>query len=306
MALTRAIFHFSHHSNVITINIALQKGKNILQNCNLPRLETEILLTHVIQKTREYLIAYPQAEISTSQLTEFTKLCQQRAKGIPIEHLTNTKEFYGYSFFVDHNVLIPRPETEYLVTRAIQLHQEFHCHQIIEIGTGSGCISISLTKEIAAQKIPQPSIIASEISPPALQVALHNQQKLNAPTNLTIEAGDLLNNFLNQQHQLTAPYIIIANLPYIGTEQHNFVAQETFTNEPHIALFGGHNGLELYSKLFQQITQLPIQPQAIIGEYSFSQTQFLQEIINHELPKYHTKIVQDLAGLDRYFEITPG
>ncbi|OGF21082.1 protein-(glutamine-N5) methyltransferase, release factor-specific [Candidatus Falkowbacteria bacterium RIFOXYB2_FULL_38_15] len=259
--------------------------KQILINTkNISPLDAEILLSFVIKKSKEFLYTYPEHKLTIGQIKNFKNLVNRRTKDEPVAYLTNHKEFYGLNFYVNKNVLIPRPETETLVEEIIENNKNKKI-TIADIGTGSGCIAITLAKFL-----PKAKIHATDICKKALNVASKNAETHNVKINFI--QGDLLEPLKNKKID-----IVVANLPYGWKEWKNISSAETsgLNFEPQKALFTEENGLYLYRKLFEQI-QLPV---TLYLEFDPRQKKDLQKIIKKYLPKYKIKIKKDLAGRDR-------
>lgn len=217
---------------------------------NIDQSEVDILIAHVLKKRKEFLIAYPEYRIGRLKNWKIKKLIAKRIKGIPVAHLTGHKEFFGLDFMVNKYTLIPRPETELMVEKTKEELKEKTI--LIDIGTGSGCIPISILKSYNLQS----SIFAyaTDISKRALKIARKNAQKYG--TNITFLHGNLLEPVLKKYELLAIGYelIITANLPYLTQEQ--FETESSIQHEPHSALVAEDEGLELYKKLLNQIKQL--------------------------------------------------
>jgi len=251
-------------------------------------LEKEVLLAHLLGKSLEFLISNPEHDVSNEQSERFYAMIRSHERGIPVAYLTKHKEFYGLPFYVDSRVLIPRPETEFLVETIIKLTKEDpSLKRIVDIGTGSGNIACSVarnTKDI--------EVFATDVSDKALDVAKLNAKKLGVTVSFI--KSDLLDELKEMKFD-----IIVANLPYIGTETNSFVSKETEEHEPHVALFGGEDGLELYEKLFQQVKDFKY----LMGEVGFAHREALDKLFKKYFPDSECEILKDLAGLDRYFII---
>lgn len=290
--------------SIVLLKQALFWGINELNEVGIDstRLDAEILLGFVLGLNREKVLTNQELRIKNKEWGKFKKLVKKRAKHYPIAYLTGSKEFYGIDFFVNENVLVPRPETELLVEEVIeesriilreysgQVNNEL---RIIEIGTGSGCISLTLAKYL-----PQAKITAVDISEKALKVARRNLRNAQYPTsNIQFKKSNLLSNIK------TKPDIIVANLPYLTKSELN---QKSITREPVLALYGGKDGMELYEKLFQQIknkwyrrgliNQIPTTVFIEIGE---KQSKSLKKYIQDLFPKARIQIKKDLAQKDR-------
>lgn len=276
----------------MTIQQALQIAKKELANSSTPLLDGEILLAFVLQKDRSFLLSHPEETLSEAQIEAFKNHIEDRKNGKPVAHITHEKEFFGRTFYVDERVLIPRPETEEMVEDALTfLKENPELKTVIDLGTGSGAIAITL-----AHELPDRSIIALEISPEALQVAGINHKRFPCK-NLQLIESDLLSKLPPTTYQL--PTTLLANLPYIGTENNRFISEETERYEPHLALFGGSDGLELYRRTWQQIKEKNINVAALFMEIGFSQAEQIEREARAAFPDYEFEIKNDLAGLPR-------
>lgn len=263
------------------------KIKDLLQTGG-NSLEKEVLLAHILNKSREFLLANPDYDISNESCIRFYEKIRGHERGVPIAYLTKHKEFFGLPFFVDERVLIPRPETEFLVEKVIDLvTSDIRLKRIVDIGTGSGNIAVSLAKHLKSAEI-----FATDISDKALEVAKINAKKHDVVVSFI--KSDLLEELKEMEFD-----IIVANLPYIGTETNTFVSKETQAHEPHVALYGGSDGLELYEKLFNQVEDFKY----LLGEIGFMHREALEEFFKNYFPDAECEILPDLAGLDRYFII---
>ncbi len=261
-------------------------------------LGAEVLLSFVLGKNRDYLVTHPEAILTSEQESVLRELFVRFLKGEPVAYLTGEKEFYGLNFYVDKRVLIPRPETEMLVEEVIAFVSNLKKDawynnrplRIIDVGTGSGCIAISLAKHL-----PLENFTAGDISSEALQVAKNNAKRHEVYNRINFQVSDLLENISGDFD------IIVANLPYIGVEKFNFVSRATREYEPHVALFGGEDGLVLYKKLFQQIVDRRFKPLLVLGEFGFLQVDFVRQILNTYFAQSQCVIKEDLAHIERIF-----
>ena len=278
-------------------------GRKILKS----PLEVELLLSYVLKRPREHFIAHPEMPVAPNAMKRFFALCKRRKKGVPLAYLTNYKEFFGLDFYVDEQVLIPRPETEMLVEEAILLAKSIRHPHILDVGTGSGCIAIALAKNL-----PNAKITALDISKDALAVARKNAKRHGVTRRIRFFQSDLLNlRFLDSVRSgrtalgmtIGPPFfdIIVANLPYIPKKESALVEKEVKKFEPPIALWGGNDGLFYFRKLFFQIKKLPQLPRFLICEFGFSMKKPLKALIKKHFPNAHTEFKKDLAGLNRMF-----
>jgi len=262
-----------------------------------PELEAEILLSFILDNNRQFILSNPNYELSDNQTKKLERLLNRRLKGEPIAYIIGHKEFYGLDFSVNKDVLIPRPETELLVDLALGkiewLLPNFKETNIIDVGTGSGCIPISIAKNITNKD--NISISASDISKKALNIARKNAKKHKAL--IKFNRSNLLDNINDNFH------LIIANLPYIHSNQANSIAK--LLHHPKLSLDGGKDGLDLIKKLINQSKEKLTEKGTILLEIAPEQKEevyFYARKIFH-LPKL--SIHKDLAGLDRVAEIRP-
>lgn len=257
------------------------------------QLAAEVLLIFVLQITKEELFLHPEMEISESNLQILYGLMERYLKGEPVAYLTSNKEFYGFDFFVDSRVLIPRPESEILVDKVIEFtSKNSNIKSVIDIGTGSGCLAISL-----AFKLPDLHVTGIDISTDALEVARLNASKHGVLNRCQFFESNLLS-------MVEAPHdVIVANLPYIGETKYHFVSREAQEYEPNVALFGGSDGLELYRTLFRQILEKPWKPQLLLGEFGFMQGEDMQNLLEENFRGHDISIVEDYASIPRVFVV---
>lgn len=246
-------------------------------------LDAELIFMFITQKSREELYLNPNEKIELSLEKKFFDLVKKRINGLPIAYLIRKKEFFGINFYIDKNVLIPRPDTELLVEETIKIIKKENYKNILEIGTGSGAISISLAKIF-----PNIKIIATDISKKALKIAEKNA-KINKTKNIKFIKADLLNfDFIN-------PKIIIANLPYLNLNQKN----DSIKFEPRIALYAKKNGLEIIQKLIKQLSKIKNKPKYVLLEFESNQKKELISLAKKYLSKYKIKILKNLTGENR-------
>ena len=251
---------------------------------SIPRLDAEVLLADFLKKSRVWLITHNKTEIEN--FAEFWELVKQRKSGKSVAAILGKKEFYGLEFAVDENVLIPRCETEILVEEILQLKPS----SLLDVGCGSGCIAIAVAKNLPACEVS-----ACDISSAALAIAKQNAE--NHAVNINFFQSDLLENS-------TASYeIIAANLPYISLDS-PFIQPSVKEFEPHLALFGGGDGLELILKLLQQITTLPVFPRYILLEIGIHQAKELEKFIPTLFPTAKVEFISDLQNIKRVCKIS--
>ncbi len=257
---------------------------DILQNedkFGIPRLDLEILLASVLDCCRSKLYAHPEMNVPAG---EFKKLAKKRKTGVPVAYLTNVKEFYGNKFYVDERVLIPRPETEMIID---EIEYDLKARvRFLDIGTGSGAIGLTL-----ANKYPNSDTVMTDVCPCALEVAKINAERMDLDERTRFLETDLLDGVRGEFD------VVTANLPYIPND--GFVCKHTLKHEPHQALFGGPDGLDVYRRLFEQLDSVVYK--RLIGEFAYGQEKDLAALLAEKFDNYEIK--KDLAGIPRIFII---
>lgn len=285
-----------------TLNYTVEQLKN---NSSSPYLDSEILLEYVTKKTREYFYAHPEKKLNKNNLRKLLKLIARRKNHEPIAYIIGSKEFYGLKFKVDKNVLIPRPETELMVQKTINLINSIRTSILfLDVGTGSGCIPISIIKNICKKNI---SFYAIEVSKKAAGIAKKNSKFHGVSNKLKILRGDLLipaaniiNTKILAEKKLTL--IITANLPYLSPSIYKNTSPDIRFYEPKAALLGGNNGLKYYRRLFIMVKKLSRKktlPTYILCEIDPSQKKFMKTLALKYFPRAKIEIKKDLAGLYR-------
>lgn len=206
----------------------------------------------------------------------------------PKQYQQGWTEFYKLKFFISEDTLIPRPETELLVDEVIKLNPA----TLLDIGTGSGCIAISVAKNIKDIRI-----LATDISEKALEIAKKNAKFHRVENKIFFQKRDLL------QGMQIAPDVIVTNLPYIPTARLMHIDPMVTDWEPKIALDGGEDGFELYRTLFNQMQQNKLFPKYLIGEIDYTQAELVLAEIKQRFPKAKAEVKEDLAKMQRYFII---
>lgn len=206
----------------------------------------------------------------------------------PLAYVRGYAEFYKLKFKITPDVLIPRPETELLVDEVLK----FNPKTMIDLGTGSGCIAISVAKNLPSVKI-----IAIDISEKALEIAKLNAKYNHVEKQIVFAQNDLLSNFKK------APDIIAANLPYIPSKRIPQLDESVIDFEPHLALDGGYDGFALYRKMFDQIVQQKLFPKIIVAEIDDTHRDIARYEAQHYFPQAKVEIKQDLTKRDRLLQV---
>ena len=254
---------------------------------SIPKIKKLILLGHYLKMPHLQVLANLELELPEYIFESYIIDLKKIQKGVPLEYLTNIKGFYESEFYVDENVLIPRPETEVLVQTAIDLNLPEN-FDALDLGTGSGCIAISLAK-----KYPKSNWIAVDISKKALEVASKNTQ-LNTVKNVNLIESNLLEAIPNRKFNL-----ITANLPYIGTETFSGICQNTKRFEPNIALFSGQDGLDLYRQLSKSLKSKNIEFDYLLAEFADNQGSSLISVFKEDFPDLNYRLIKDLNQKER-------
>jgi len=272
----------------VTLKQVLSQARKILAANNIEdaSLESELLLRHALKINRVQFYLNLDRELIPDEEAAFWQLVERRLKGEPTAYITGHREFYGFDFYVDPRVLIPRPESELLVEKALELAKSHHISTIADIGTGCGAIAISL-----ALNLPQTKIYATDISASALEVARINCHKHGVADRICLLQGDLLD-------PLPEPVdLIIANLPYVKEAELSRTGPASF--EPKMALNGGPAGLEKIRKLCRQ-AKGKLNPQGcLLLEIGQGQAKAVTAILRHLLPPASVAVAPDLSGIER-------
>jgi release factor glutamine methyltransferase len=271
----------------MTTGEALQTGTERLRESGSvsPELDAEILLAFALKMERTALFRNPERVLPAKAQAQFAGLLNRRVRREPIAYLVGHKEFYDHDFFVDRNVLIPRPESEMNVETFLEMFQRSAELTIADIGTGSGCLAVTL-----ALFYPNAKIIATDISEQALNVARKNAERFNVQNRITFLIGNLLEP-LTEHNKLDA---VIANLPYVPDEERR--ANPDLAYEPVLALSGIKEPEQLYAEFFEQWKARPDHPVALLEIHPA-----MRDFLEHETEclGISATFKQDLAGKDR-------
>ena len=221
------------------ISEIINNGSKILKNKNIRShmIDSEIILSNVLNKKREFILTSENYEISKKQIEKFNCLLKRRLKSEPLAYIFNRKEFWNTSFLINKNTLIPRPETELIVEKLVRIFQN-KSPFIIDVGTGSGCILISLLEELRFAKG-----IGIDISRKALEIAIKNGKKSKAKKRIKF-FNKSISDRIDSKFDL-----IVSNPPYICSHQFISLSNDIKNYEPKIALNGGKDGLDVIKKI---------------------------------------------------------
>lgn len=272
----------------MTIKETLTKGMIMLKSNNIesPKLKARLLLQYILKKSRQYLIVYDNEEVGKKEQWEYFVNIEKLTKGVPLQHITHTQEFMKMDFYVNENVLIPRPDTEILVEEVIQIARTMDKPRILDLCTGSGAIAISIAKYV-----PNAVVYAVDISEKALEVAVENSRRLKA--NVKFIKSNLFKDLKEMKFD-----IIVSNPPYIKKDDIQFLSDEV-QKEPEIALDGGYDGLDFYRKISRQAIEYLKFGSYLCFEIGFDQKIDVIDIIEKEGHYTGTYCKKDLYGNDR-------
>ena len=273
----------------MNIENTLNKAARYLKqyNINNPYLDSEILLSKIINKDKKYIILNSKENLKDKYLNSFNSLIERRRKGEPVAYLVNKKEFWKNTFYVDKNVLIPRPDTELIVAQVLKTYSKDKYLQVLDIGTGSGCILLSLLVE-------RPKFCGTgiDISKKSINVSKYNAKRLNLINRVKFYNSDV-DNFKNRKYDLIVsnpPYIEISNLKYLERDVINF--------EPKLALNGGFDGFSKIRKVIDKAAVLIKRNGKLILEIGFNQKNTTQQLLKKE-GFYINKVLKDYGYNDR-------
>lgn len=254
-----------------------------------PHLDADLLLASVLSWDRVRILAHTEACISEEEWQRFQDLILRRAKGEPLQYLTGQREFYGVVFRTGPGALIPRPETEIMVEKGIELMKSRSKVRFLDVGTGSGCIAISVALEI-----PSAAGWAVDISDRALEIARANANSHGVSGRILMIQSNLLDCFSRQP----SFDFIFCNPPYVPLKDYDSLPSEVRDYEPHLALFGGESGMDFYRALAVEAPSRLTHRGYLLLELGAGQAEQVQRIIEKEGLSVE-EILKDLQGIPR-------
>ena len=273
----------------MNIENILKEGINILQKNKIanPQLDSEILLSNSIKRDKKHIILNPKEVLNSEQLGKFKNLIERRKKGEPIAYLINKKEFWKDEFFVNKDVLIPRPDSELIIEQVLKIYSKDDQLQILDIGTGSGCILLSILKE-------RSNFYGTgiDISKKSINVSKFNAKQLNL-TNRVKFFHSSVDNFNNGKYD-----IIVSNPPYIEQLSLKYLEKDVVNFEPKLALSGGFDGFSKIRKVINKTSNLIKKNGKFILEIGFNQKNKVIKILKEE-GFYVNKAIKDYGNNDR-------
>ena len=270
-------------------DVAIKNGCQELKKNNISSalLDSEILLSKVIKKDRKFILLNLDKELNQSDQDNFKDLIIKRSKGKPIAHLTGIKSFWKFDFKVNNKVLIPRPDSEIIIEQVLKIYKNKNKLNFLEVGIGSGCITLSLLKE---KKFFLGTGV--DLSKDCIKICKDNAENLGVNSRLRLIKSDVDNlNFGKYD-------LIISNPPYIKKFDLKKLDKEVKNYEPRLALDGGLEGISVVRKVIKKSSELIKTPGKLVLEIGCDQTEQIKKMLNKE-GFYINKIVKDLAKKNR-------
>lgn len=274
----------------ISISNAILEGTQVLRAADVAeaRRESGSLLAHAIGRDRTFVVTHADERLETAAIEAFRRLIERRAAGEPLQYLTGHQEFFKLDFEVTPDVLIPRPETELIVEIALKLLKDSHDPFIADVGTGSGCIAISLLHELR-----DAHGIATDISPLALQIAKRNADRHGVTDRLTVIESDCFAK-VNADRLFS---LVASNPPYIRADEMETLQREV-GYEPRTALAAGPDGLDIVRRLLREASPFLEPGGHFVFEIGFGQNALVEPLINREVWEL-IEMRPDLQGIAR-------
>ncbi len=270
----------------MTIQTALQQGTQLLEEAAVtaPRLTAEVLLAHAVRHDRAWLYAHSTDELREVWWIHYGRYLHERMSGKPTQYITHNQEFYGREFYVSPAVLIPRPETEHVVEAALEKLASAPAGIVVDAGCGSGAIAFTLALEMPRV------VVGTDISADALRVAARNRSALGARAHLV--GCDLLTAIGRG-----CAAMVVSNPPYVPRTGEHGLQREVREFEPHVALFGGDDGLAIYRRLIEDAQRVLVPKGWIVMEVAYNSDQAVREMLAGAYSDIEMRT--DLAGLPR-------
>jgi release factor glutamine methyltransferase len=273
----------------MNIENILSEGINILRDNKIPnpQLDSEILLSQSINKDKKHIILNPKESLKQEQLKNFNNLIERRKKGEPVAYLINKKEFWKNEFYVNKDVLIPRPDTEIIIEQVLKMYSKDDQLHILDIGTGSGCILLSILKE-------RTNFYGTgvDISKKSINISKFNAKKHKLSNRVKFYNSDV-DNFKIGKYD-----VIVSNPPYIKLSKLKYLEKSFANYEPKLALSGGIDGFSEIKKVISKAKSLIKKKGKLILEIGFDQKNKVKKILKKE-GFYVNKALKDYGNNDR-------
>ena len=254
-----------------------------------PRMNAEVLLMFVLGVNRAYLYAHPERELTAEEESRYDEVLAQRATGMPSQYITGHQEFWGLDFIVAPAVLIPRPETEHLVETVLDLARGVAHPKIVDVGTGSGCIALTLAHELKSAEV-----YAVDVSAEALGIARANAVRLQLDQRVRFLQSNVLEVLVNA----SGFDFVVSNPPYVGFEEADKVQKSVRDFEPRVAVFAGEQGLDVIGPLVQQAHAILKSGGGLAMEIGYSMRDAVLDLLSPTMWE-DIRVVPDLQGIPR-------
>jgi release factor glutamine methyltransferase len=267
----------------MTLQTALLQGTRLLEEAGIaaPRLTAEVLLSYALRRERVYLFAHPEQELREVEWIHYGRYLHERTQGKPTQYITHRQEFYGREFRVTPDVLIPRPETEHVVEVALRVAHG--ARRILDVGAGSGALAVTLQLELDA------ATWCTEISPAAAGVAAGNARRLGS--NIGVVVCDLM-----EAIRPASMDLVVSNPPYVPVADRDGLQREVRDWEPHVALFAGESGFEIYDRIIADAPRVLHRQGWLVLELGFGSLAHVAERLSR-WSEFHVE--PDLAMIPR-------
>jgi release factor glutamine methyltransferase len=274
----------------VSIGEVLREAARVLEHAGIAdaRREAGSLLSHVLEKDRTFLISHADDELREVELRAFEEMIARRGRGEPAQYITGVQDFYGRSFRVTPDVLIPRPETELLVEAALQVMDADS--KLCDVGTGSGCIAVTLLCERADARA-----VAVDVSEAALKVALQNALDLSVETRIVLRVSDCFAGLDPNTDQFD---LILSNPPYVSADVLPGLQREVRDHEPLVALSPGADGLSVIRRLLNDAPRFLRAGGYLMMEIGFDQGERVQQLVDERIWTLQN-VLPDLQGIPR-------
>jgi release factor glutamine methyltransferase len=294
------------------IRAALKEGMARLRAAQVPShtLAAELLMISALGRDRTWLYTHAEETVEPAALENYFALVARRAAGEPTQYLTGKQEFWGLEFEVTPAVLIPRPETEHVVevvlerlgSRGIRIRMDTGAPsphlRVADVGTGSGCLAVAL-----AYELPHADVFATDVSKAALEIARRNAEKHGVAERVHFVETNLLDAFQRESRGANGEAalfdVIVSNPPYVALQDAETLPREVREHEPHVALFGGRTGVEMYGRLIEQARSLLRGRGILAVELGYNCADAVLKIVREEQGWVNVSITNDLAGIPR-------
>ena len=254
-----------------------------LQRIPSPRLCAEILVSHFLKVDRTFLYTHDDANVSDTDYDKIENATYERIIGVPVQYIVGHQEFYGRDFSVNPAVLIPRPETEYIIDSVLESNPKADS-RIIDVGTGSGCIAVTLALELSGARV-----FASDISEVALKVA--RQNAINLGARVAFVCSDVLDS-------LSGTFdFVVSNPPYVRRNEMEKLQREVREYEPHVALFSPHDELDIYRRIVHASLDRLVPGGTLVMEIGFAMEEAVLSLLQSGWTRMPTRT--DLQGIPR-------